>query len=147
MEKVVDVNKFLFGKTEARKKLEVINTLNDLAICRATNTTILRIVRGCKGNDGRFYIRGDRKKGNDLDSTIEFVEIDKNNASLCLSVKDGCNEGTIEVHYNVFNGILGYEGYCESLQKHFSYSPHNVASVLRSILVEYIYCKYIDKGD
>ena len=51
MEKNFNVNEFIFGRTKAEKKLEVLDNLNANDLRMATNDTILRIFKECRGMD------------------------------------------------------------------------------------------------
>jgi hypothetical protein len=148
MEQKIDINRFIFGRTRAEKKLETIKAMSDLEVRRATSATMLRIIKEmCKiVESDRYNISSNRREGNNWNSTIEFVYEHNNTPYLCLYVQNTKTDSSTCVRYNVFNcANAHYEGYCENIQEHFSYSPHDVAKVVRCILMEYIYCKYIER--
>ena len=145
--KSININEFLFGRTRAAKKLEVINSMSNEEIRKTSESTILRIVKECKGNSDRFWIASDRRVGNNWNSTIEFVYEHNGHAWLCLYVQNSSTDSSTCVSYQVFNNVGNYEGYNENLRRHFTYEMRDKASVIRCILKEYIYWKYFEREE
>lgn len=143
----IDINKFLFGRTKPNKKLEVIKAMSDNDIRKATSATILRIYKECRGDRDRFYINSDRRAGNDWNSTIEFIYEYKGKAHICLYVQTSSTDSSTCESYDTFNRGSRYEGYCHNLNRHFTYTASEIASVIRCILAEYVYYKYIEKDE
>ena len=144
----ININEFLFGRTNPTKKLEVIKAMSDNDIRKATSATILRIYKECKEKDrDRFYINSDRRAGNDWNSTIEFIYEYNGRAYVCLYVQNSSTDSSTTESYDRFNNANGYNGYCENLNKRFTYNAHNIANVIRCILSEYVYYKYIEKDE
>ena len=63
MEKKINVNEFIFGRTKAEKKLQVLDAMSDNDIRKTSDATILRIYKECRGKDSdgkpndRFWIK------------------------------------------------------------------------------------------
>lgn len=51
MEKKINVNEFIFGRTKAEKKLQVLDAMSDNDIRKTSDATILRIYKECRGKD------------------------------------------------------------------------------------------------
>lgn len=147
MADVINVNEFIFGRTKAEKKLAVLDSLSDADIRKATSATILRIYNECHGDRDRFYISSDRRAGNNWDSTIEFIYEWKGNAMICLYVQNSSTDSSECEYYNTFNSGNRYNGYCDHLNKRFTYDANDIANVIRCILKEYVYYTYIEKAE
>ena len=150
MKQTININNLLFSRTRAAKKLEIIRNLSNAEIRNTTEATMLRIYKECRGksSDGkpndRFCIACERRKGNNWNSTIEFISEYKKKLYLTLYVQTSSTDSSAVVSYNEFNCSNKYYGYCESLNKHFTYNNDDIVRTIRCILEEYIYYKYID---
>ena len=146
MEKNININEFLFSRTRANKKLEVIKAMSDNDIRKTNAATMLRIYKECKKSGGdRFYIDSNRRVGNNWCSTIEFIYEWKGRPYLCLYVQNSSTDSSTSVSFDEFNRYNRYEGYCENLNKHFTYDSDDIARTIRCILSEYVYYKYIER--
>ena len=143
----IDINKFLFSRTKAEKKLKVLDRLSGSELRKVTNETMLRIYNECRGDRDRFYINSDRRAGNDWNSTIEFIYEYKGRAYVCLYVQNSSTDSSECVSYGEFNGSTKYRGYCDRLTMFFTYNSEDIANVIRCILKEYVYYKYIEKDE
>lgn len=121
--------------------------MSDEDVRKATSATMLRIYKECRNGRDRFYIDSDRRAGNDWNSTIEFIYEWKGRAYLCLYVQNTSTDSSTTESYDTFNRGSRYEGYCEHLNKRFTYDAHDIANVVRCILMEYVYWKYIEKDE
>ena len=158
MEKVFNVNEFIFGRTKAEKKLEVLDSLNGYELRKATNDTMLRIYRECRGKDSdgkpndRFWINNKRRAGNCLggcnfwNSTIEFLHEHRGNACIMFYVQNTKTDGSESVRYDTFKSGSEYRGYCDYLDTYFRYDSDDIANVIRCILKEFVYYKYIERA-
>jgi hypothetical protein len=153
MEKNFNINEFLFGRTNAEKKLQVLDSLSGLELRKATNDTILRIYKECRGKDSdgkprdKFYIKNDRRVGNDWNSTIEYISMYKGKAYIEFYVQNTKTDWGESVDYNDFIRSSEYRGYCEHLREYFRYNADDVANIIRCILKEFVYYKYIEKAE
>ena len=153
MEKNFNVNEFVFGRTKAEKKLEVLDTLSKQELRKVTDKTILRIYKECRGKDSdgkpydRFRIDCSRRAGNNWNSTIEFIYEHRGKAYLCLYVQN-CSTDTSEcVMYDRFNGETEFRGFSDRLNTSFKYDSTDIANVIRCILKEFVYYKYIERAE
>ena len=153
MEKKINVNEFIFGRTKAEKKLKVLDNLSGSELRKATNETMLRIYKECRGNDSdgkpndRFRINCDRRAGNNWNSTIEFLYEYNGKPYLCLYVQNSSTDSSECVSYREFNSSAKYIGYCEHLTMFFTYNSEDIANVIRCILKEFVYYKYIERAE
>ena len=143
----VNINDFLFGRTKAEKKLQVIDSLSDKEIRDTTSATIKRIINECKNENGGFWINSDRRVGNDWNSTILSLYIYQDKPILTLYVQDDSTDTSMNVGYGDFNYAANYHSYCTRLGVAVNYSGEKIAKVIRCILKEYIYYKYIEKDE
>lgn len=153
MEKNINVNEFIFGRTKAEKKLEVLDQLSGNDLRRATNDTILRIFKECRGkNDNgnpndKFYIKNDRRAGNNWNSTIEFIYEHKGKAYIEFYVQNTKTDWGESVDYNTFKNGSEFCGHSDYLSMSFRYSYDKVTEVIRCILKEFVYYKYIERAE
>lgn len=153
MEKSININEFIFGRTKAEKKLAVLDQLSGNDLRRATNDTILRIFKECRGkNDNgkpndKFYIKNDRRAGNNWNSTIEFIHEYKGRACIEFYVQNTKTDWGESVEYNTFKSGTEFRGYCDYLGTSFRYSYDKVTEVIRCILKEFVYYKYIERAE
>lgn len=159
MEKNINVNEFIFGRTKAEKKLEVLDQLSGNDLRKATNETILRIFKECRGKDDngkprdKFYINNDRRAGNCLgggnfwNSTIEFISEYKGKAYIYFYVQNTKTDWGESESFDTFKSGTEYRGYSEHLGTSFRYDSNDIANVIRCILKEFVYYKYIEKTE
>lgn len=153
MEKNFNVNEFVFGRTKAEKKLKVLDNLSDSELRKVTNETMLRIYKECRGKDSdgkpydRFRIDCSRRAGNNWNSTIEFLYEYNGKPYLCLYVQNSSTDSSECVSYGEFKGSAKYRGYCDRLTMFFTYNSEDIANVIRCILKEFVYYKYIERAE
>ena len=153
MEKNFNVNEFIFGRTKAEKKLAVLDQLSDNDLRKATNDTILRIFKECRGKDDdgkprdKFYISNERAAGNNWNSTIEFIHEYKGRACIEFYVQNTKTDWGESVEYNTFKSGTEFRGYCSHLGTSFRYDSNDIANVIRCILKEFVYYKYIERAE
>ena len=146
MEKNIDINKFLFGRTKAEKKLEVINNLSVRDLFNVTDATILRIYKECHGDRDRFYLNSERraKAGNNWNSNIEFIYEYNGRPCVCLYIQNSSTDSSITKSFAEFKRGGTWYG---NIAGSYSYQTDDVARVIRAILAEYVYWKYIEKAE
>jgi hypothetical protein len=159
MEKKFNVNEFIFGRTKAEKKLEVLDNLSGSELRKATNETILRIFKECRGKDSdgkpydKFYIKNDRRAGNCLggsrfwNSTIEFIHEYRGKACIEFYVQNTKTDWGESVDYDRFKANTEFRGYSDYLNTYFRYDSTDIANVIRCILKEFVYYKYIERAE
>ena len=150
MEKNINVNEFIFGRTKAEKKLEVLDAMSDIDIRKVTDATILRIYKECRGKDSdgkpndRFWVKSDRRVGNNWNSTIEFIYEYKGKACLCLYIQNTSTDSSITKSLDEFKRGGSW---CGSIRGTYTYSMEDVSRTLRCILKEFVYYKYIERAE
>lgn len=153
MEKRINVNEFIFGRTKAEKKLQVLDAMSDNDIRKTSDATILRIYKECRGKDSdgnphdKFYIKNDRRAGNDWNSTIEFVYEYKGKAYIDFYVQNTKTDWGESVSYERFKAGTEFRGYSDYLNTYFRYDADDIANVIRCILKEFVYYKYIERAE
>lgn len=151
MEKRINVNEFIFGRTKAEKKLQVLDAMSDNDIRKASDATILRIYKECRGKDSdgkpndRFWIDNKRRAGNNRNSTIEFIYEYKGKAMVSLYVQNSSTDTSTCDYYANFNYGSRYNGSCRLGS--FTYDADEIAGVIRCILKEFVYYKYIERAE
>ena len=153
MKQVFNINEFVFGRTKAEKKLEVLDSLNGTELRKATDATILRIYKECRNGRDRFCIKNDRRAGNLLGGTnfwnslIEFISEYNGRAYICFYVQNSSTDSSVCVSYDRFKSDTEYCGYCDNISTRFRYDSADIANVIRCILKEFVYYKYIERAE
>lgn len=146
----IDINKFIFGRTRAQKKLEVLDAMSDIDIRKVTDATILRIYKECRGKDSdgkpndRFWINCKRRVGNNWNSTIEFIYEYRGDAFLSLYIQNSSTDSSICMSLNEFKRGGSW---CGHIRGTYTYSMEDVSRTLRCILKEFVYYKYIEREE
>lgn len=157
----VNINQFLFTRTQPKKKLEVINTLSKEQLLSVTYSTILRIIKEAGvGDSGKkrskfktLYLKG---ATNDWNSKVRNIyNWKKNLVYLSVYVQGDDTDG--EYSYNLKDFLDNrYEEQClaklhESFRNGYehdvpaNYDRSDRARVIKAILTAYIENKYADK--
>jgi hypothetical protein len=145
-----NVNEFIFGRTRAEKKLQVLDSMSDADICKISNASIIRIYKECRGKDSdgkpndRFWINSKRRVGNNWNSTIEFIYEYRGNACLCLYIQNSSTDSSIIKTLDEFKRGGTWYG---SISGSYTYRSEDIARTLRCILKEFVYWKYIEKAE
>ena len=153
MEKRINVNEFIFGRTKAEKKLQVLDAMSDNDIRKTSDATILRIYKECRGKDSdgkpndRFWIDNKRRAGNNWNSTIEFIHEYKGKAYISFYVQNTKTDWGENVSYERFKAGTEFRGYSDYLNTYFRYDADDIANVIRCILKEFVYYKYIERAE
>lgn len=133
---------------QPKEKLDFINNLSaqDLRT-RIGSNVILRIIKETIGDRDRHYIKSDRCVGNDWNSNIDFIYEHNGKPYLCLYVQNTSTDSSTCVSFEDFNRKEYYNGYCENINTNFTYSPSDIANVIKCILVDYIYYTQIEANE
>ena len=152
-----NINQIIFTRTQPKKKVEIINHLTEAELLATTEATITRIVKEVgstiyKSRDKRLFIDGDRRKGNSWNSTIEGLDLIKGRLHLNIYVQYENTDTNTSEEYDNFFRRGNYRGEVRRLDRHgngrtyyYLYDTSDKASVMKSILLEYVYRKYADK--
>ena len=140
----ININEFLFGRTKAEKKLEVIKNLSAKEVMNVNDATIIRIYKECRDGRDRFYINSERRVGNDWNSTIEFIYEYQGRAFLMLYIQNSNTDSSIGKSLSEFKRGGTWYGH---IAGSYTYNSEDIVRTLRCILMEYVYWKYIERAD
>ena len=154
---MININQFIFSRTQPNKKLEIINSLSEAELLATTEATLIRIIKEVgrsisKTRDKELYIGGDRQVGNNWNSTVEGIDLIKGKLYLNIYLQyENTDTNTSEEYDDFFRGrnyrgeIRRSDRYGNGRTYYFCYDHSDKARVMKSILLEYIYRKYADK--
>ena len=140
----ININEFLFGRTKAEKKLEVIKNLSAKEVMNVNDATIIRIYKECRDGRDRFYINSERRVGNNCNSTIEFIYEYQGRAILMLYIQNSSTDSSISKSLSEFKRGGTWYGH---IAGSYTYNSEDIVRTLRCILMEYVYWKYIERAD
>lgn len=152
-----NINVELFKRYAPKKKLEIIEKLDPNELMNVSTATITRIVKEAGGNmyksrNKRLYISRDRQRGNSWNSTIEAVELIRGKLYLDVYFQyenTDCNTSELLSDFmrrGEFTGsVVRSDRYGNDRHYYFTYSEGSKQRVIRSILEEYVYTKYVTK--
>lgn len=153
-----NINQELFKRYAPKKKIEIINNLNEKELLSTTPETINRIVREVgnrlyKSRDKELRISSNLRTGNGWNSWIESVGTQKNKLYLDIYIQMDHTDATIVEEYNTFFKRGDYQGKAFETNRYGDKEPHychytesDKARVIQSILLQYVHSKYkIDK--
>jgi len=140
----ININEFLFGRTKAEKKLEVIKNLSTKEVMNVNDATIIRIYKECRDGRDRFYINSERRVGNDWNSTIEFIYEYQGRAFLMLYIQNSSTDSSISKSLSDFKRGGTWYGH---IRGSYTYNSEDIVRTLRCILMEYVYWKYIERAE
>ena len=153
----MNVNNFIFTRTQPMKKLEVIEKLSNDELLAVSESTVKKIIqevgqRRYKSRDKELRIDYDRRKGNNWNSTVESVELIKGKLYLDFYIQYENTDTNTSEEYDDFFRRGNFRGeirrddrYGNGRTYYFCYDETDKARVMRSILLEYVYSKYNDK--
>ena len=143
MEKI-DINKMVFSNTPSENKLHYIKTLSNEEILATTGGTILRIYNECHGDRDRFYIKPERRVGNNWNSTIEFIYEYQNKPCVCIYIQNSSTDSSITMSFAEFKRGGTWHGH---IAGSYTYQSDDVARTIRCILAEYVYYTDLEKEE
>ena len=151
---MVNVNDFIFSKTQPVIKLQKVNDLSDPYLLSLSKDTIIKIVKEIGINNGNYktlYL-GERRVSNQWNAWIKSVEIYKNKLFVNFYVQysntdtDTCDYMENFLHGSEYTGeIKGCDYRGNDRTYYFSYRKNHKALLIKNILLEYIHTKYHDK--
>ena len=152
-----NINEFIFSRTQPKKKIDTINALSEDELLSTSEATVKRIVKDAgrrmwKTRDKVLRISHERRAGNAWNSLIEAVEIIKGRLYLEVYLQYENTDTSTSEEYNDFFRNGNYRGEVQRLDRYgngrtyyFLYNPSDKASVMKSILLEYVFTKYAAK--
>ena len=153
----MNVNNFIFTRTQPKKKLEVIEKLSDSELLAVSESTVKKIIqevgqRRYKSRDKELRIDYDRRVGNNWNSTVESVDLVKGKLYVGFYIQYENTDTNTSDDYEDFFKRGNYRGEIRRLDRfgngrtyYFCYDESDKARVMKSILLEYVYSKYADK--
>lgn len=153
----MNINKLIFSRTQPLKKIEAIKASSVDELLSVSEITIRRLIKDCGRKIGRtrdreLYISSERREGNAWNSTIESVDVIKNKIYINLYVQFSNTDSTICEDYYKFFANGSYRGelhrsdrYGNPRTYYFIYSKEAKATVVKAILLEYVYTRYAEK--
>ena len=154
---MTNINLELFKRYAPKKKLEIIESLNQTELLAITPKTVTRIVKeagdGKKGSPNKYLkIRPSLRKGNNWNSTFEGVGVHSKKLYVSLYIQMDSTDTENSEYYSKFFSGERYRGTCQESDRYgnpnyhyFFYDDEDRAACIKSILLEYIYTKYADK--
>ena len=153
----MNINEFIFSRTQPQKKIDTINALSEDELLSTSEATVKRIVKDAgrrmwKTRDKELRISHERRAGNAWNSLIEAVELIKGRLYLEVYLQYENTDTSTSEEYDDFFRNGNYRGEVRRLDRYgngrtyyFLYNPSDKASVMKSILLEYLHRKYADK--
>ena len=153
----MNINEFIFSRTQPQKKIDIINALSEDELLSTSEATVKRIVKDAgrrmwKTRDKELRISHERRAGNAWNSLIEAVELIKGRLYLEVYLQyENTDTSTSEEYDDFFrNGnfrgeVRRSDRYGNGRTYYFLYNPSDKASVMKSILLEYVFTKYAAK--
>jgi hypothetical protein len=139
------------------KKLEVIEKLSNDELLAVSESTVKKIIqevgrRRYKSRDKELRIDYDRRIGNNWNSTVESVDLVKGKLYIGFYIQYENTDTNTSDDYEDFFKRGNYRGEIRRLDRfgngrtyYFCYDESDKARVMKSILLEYLYSKYLDK--
>lgn len=153
----MNINELIFSRTQPQKKIDIINALTKDELLSTSEATVKRIVKDAgrrmwKSRDKELRISQERRAGNAWNSSIDGVELIKGKLYLSVYLQYENTDTSTSEEYDDFFRQGNYRGEVRRLDRHgngrtyyFLYNPSDKASVMKSILLEYVYTKYANK--
>ena len=153
----MNINELIFSRTQPQKKIDIINALTKDELLSTSEATVKRIVKDAgrrmwKTRDKELRISQERRAGNAWNSSIDGVHLIKGKLHLEVYLQYENTDTSTSEEYDDFFRQGNYRGEVRRLDRHgngrtyyFLYNPSDKASVMKSILLEYVYTKYADK--
>jgi hypothetical protein len=155
--RTMNINQFIFSKTQPNKKLEVIEKLSNDELLAVSESTVKKIIqevgqRRYKSRDKELRIDYDRRVGNNWNSTVESVDLVKGKLYIGFYIQYSNTDTNTSDDYEDFFKRGNYRGEIRRLDRfgngrtyYFCYDESDKARVMKSILLEYVHNKYADK--
>ena len=153
----MNVNNFIFTRTQPKKKLEVIEKLSNDELLAVSESTVKKIIqevgqRRYKSRDKELRIDYDRRVGNNWNSTVESIDLVKGKLYVGFYIQYENTDTNTSEEYDDFFGSRDFRGEIRRLDRYgngrtyyFCYDESDKAQVMKSILLEYVNSKYADK--
>ena len=153
----MNINNFIFTRTQPQKKIDTINALTQDELLSTSEATVKRIVketgrRMWKTRDKELRISQERRAANAWNSSIDGIQLIKGKLYLDVYLQYENTDTSSSEEYDDFfrNGkfrgeVRRLDRYGNGRTYYYLYDPSDKASVIKSILLEYVHRKYVDK--
>ena len=153
----MNINELIFSRTQPQKKIDSINALSQDELLSTSEATVKRIVKDAgrrmwKTRDKELRISQERRAGNAWNSTIDEVQLIKGKLYLEVYLQYENTDTSTSEEYDDFFRRGNFRGEVRRLDRYgngrtyyYLYDPSDKASVIKSILLEYVHRKYVDK--
>ena len=153
----MNINNFIFTRTQPQKKIDTINALTQDELLSTSEATVKRIVKEAgrrmwKTRDKELRISQGRRVGNAWNSSIDGVQLIKGQLYLDVYLQYENTDTNTSEEYDDFFRNGNFRGEVRRLDRHgngrtyyYLYDSSDKASVIKSILLEYVHLKYADK--
>lgn len=157
---MININEELFKRYAPKKKLEIVDKLEPSELLKVSPATFERMIKevGCGAwsekisRNKKLRIRPSLQEGNNWNSTIDTIAIHKGVLWLTVYLQydntDTFDEITAASFFRKGETRVEFDRtdrYGNPRTYYATYSEDDKSEVVRSILKEYIYCKYKDK--
>ena len=156
--KVKNINSFIFSRTSPEKKIEAINRFTESELLSVTSETVKRIVKETGfsikkyGRDKELVISSDFISGNNWNSTLEAISIIGGCLHVRLYIQLNHTDTYICETFSKFFGHGQYRGkttetnrYGDEIPHYCFYDKDDKARCMRSILLQFVNTKYAHK--
>ena len=142
----MNVNNFIFTRTQPKKKLETIENLSNDELLAVTESTVKKIIqevgqRRYKSRDKDLRIDYDRRCGNNWNSTVESVDLVKGKLYVSFYIQYENTDTNTSDNYDNFFKRGNYRGEIRRLDRHgngrtyyFCYDEGRKRRIVRHIL-------------
>lgn len=129
---------------EPKEKLEAIKAIpmNDL-LARDMIDVMKSIIKECGNKDDEFRIKPERRAGNNWNSLVDGIRLYQGRIIVDVYVQNSSTDTNTPEYYTDLLVGTG-KGWVESRLGYTSYYANDKANVVRSILSEYVYYKYLE---
>ena len=153
----MNINELIFTRTQPKKKLETIENLSNDELLGVTEATVKKIIKEVgriryKSRDKGLCIDYDRRVGNNWNSTVESVDLVKGKLYVSFYIQYENTDTNTSDDFEDFFKRGNYRGEIRRLDRfgngrtyYFCYDESDKARVMKSILLEYVCCKYANK--
>lgn len=153
----MNINKSIFSRTAPAKKVGIVKNLTDAELLNIHPATIVKMIKDTgtrlyKSRDKELRFTYDRRPGNDWNSTVEGVRNYKGTPMLDLCIQyentDTSNSVTLSdfLKGGDYRGSFVRDDRCGNPRSYyFTYTETDKAAFVKSLLLEYLNRKYMDK--
>ncbi len=153
----MNVNEFIFSRTQPSRKIDAIKALTNDELLSVSEATVNRIVKDAGRKIGRtrdreLNISRDRRAGNAWNATVDGIDLIKGKLYVEVYLQYENTDTSTSENYDDFFRKGNFRGevrrsdrYGNGRTYYYLFDNSDKASVIRSVLLEYVYTKYAEK--